>query len=88
MVTPFPSSVVHSPAMTKHADGEAMRGRILAELRRRRDAWDPEPTQRELGALLGIDQTVILYHLRILRADGQVHPDGILITPRGYGLET
>lgn len=88
MPTALAAPVVHSPVMTKQARGEAMRGRILAELRRRRDAWEPEPTQRELAALVGIDQPVVLYHLRILRGRGQVHPDAVLITPKGHGEET
>lgn len=77
--------VVHCRPMTKQARGEAMRGRILAELRRRRDAWEPDPSQRDLAALLGIGQTVVLYHLRILRAAGLVHPEGISLTREGYG---
>lgn len=73
--------------MTKHARGEAMRGRILAELRRRRDAWEPEPTLRELGDLLGTDSRNTLYHLGILRERGLVHRAGVVITPEGYGQE-
>lgn len=73
--------------MTKHARGEAMRGRILAELRRRRDAWEPEPTLLELAALFGTDDRNIRYHLRLLREAGMVHPGGILVTRQGYGLE-
>ena len=64
-----------------------MRGRILAELRRRRDAWEPEPTLRELGELLGTDNRNVLYHLRLLRAAGMVHLSAILITPKGHGRE-
>lgn len=74
--------------MTKHARGEAMRGRILAELRRRRDAWEPPPTLVELAKTVGVGDTVVLYHLRVLRGAGLVHPDGIVITHEGYGEET
>lgn len=64
-----------------------MRGRILAELRRRRDAWEPPPTLQDLVDILGTDPKNMSYHLRILRAAGFVHPTGIVITPQGYGQE-
>lgn len=64
-----------------------MRGRILAELRRRRDAWEPPPSIRDLGELIGLERTATLYHLQALRAEGLVHPDGIVITRKGYGPE-
>lgn len=73
--------------MTKHARGDAMRGRILAELRRRRDAWEPEPSQEDLARMFGSSHQVIGYHLRVLRAAGLVHPSGLLITPKGHGQE-
>jgi DNA-binding transcriptional ArsR family regulator len=63
-----------------------MRGRILAELRRRRDAWEPTPSARDLAAILGTDLTTIRYHLALLRAAGLVHPDGAAITAKGYEL--
>lgn len=79
-------AVAYCLPMTKHARGEAMRGRILAELRRRRDAWEPEPTLADLAALLSTDDRNIRYHLRILRAAGLVHPDAILITTQGHEI--
>ncbi len=92
LITPPPRScqaarMVNFPPMRKNIRGEAMRARILAELRRRRDTWGPEPTQRELADLLGTQQTVVLHHLRILRGLGLVHPDGMVITESGHTAE-
>lgn len=79
--------VVPSRPMTKHARGEAVRGQILVELRRRRDAWEPEPSLVELGVIIGKDQQTVFYHLGLLREAGLVHPSAVLVTPKGYGVE-
>lgn len=61
-----------------------MRARILSELRRRRDAWEPNPTLQDLVDALGTNTHNMSYHLRILRVAGLVHPEGIAITAKGY----
>ncbi len=63
-----------------------MRARILSELRRRRDAWEPNPTLQDLVDVLGTNPHNMSYHLRILRGAGLVHPAGIAITAKGYDL--
>lgn len=61
-----------------------MRARILAEMRRRRDAWEPEPSMVDLAAALGTSKQVVAHHLRILLADGLATGTGLTITPAGY----
>lgn len=82
---PLPEGrVVNCPAMKGNIRGEATRARILAELRRRRDAWEPELSVRQLASLIGIDLTATRYHLKVLRAAGLVHPEGVAITEAGH----
>lgn len=82
---PMPDEgAVNCPTMKGNVRGETTRARILAELRRRRDAWEPELSVRQLASLIGIDLTATRYHLKVLRAAGLVHPEGVAITEAGH----
>ncbi len=87
LITPPPRScqaarMVNFPPMRKNIRGEAMRARILAELRRRRDTWGPEPTQ-------GVAVRGLLRHLgRHAAADGAIIRTGAYTRKRQpYRLE-
>lgn len=65
--------------------GIEARQKILAELARRWEEFEPQPSYAELAAELGMSYGVFQHHLRGLRAAGLVQPPPDLwITRAGY----
>lgn len=50
----------------RRATGDAVRARILAELRRRRAAGEPSPTVTILSRMLGCHRQTAAYHVALL----------------------
>lgn len=72
LTRPPRAAILPADVGTPKDKGEAMRRAILRELQRREALNMPSPTWEELGEVVGIVHTTVLYHAKIMRRAGQV----------------
>jgi len=75
------------PGVGEHERGKAARDRILEELVRRWEAFEPTPSEYELAESLGIHRMSVRHHAQRLREVGLLHPTALWPTPEGYRLQ-